>query len=185
MKKGIGVLLALCAAAAWGTDLNPIGNNVCGAGSINSDPSNVTYEAGFDKIYDNLSSKIDDDEISQISSDNGTWWGSGDLPDRTYAYLMIKFVKPGGYTSGTLNWQVGVDSEANVYAFRWNKDVSPHRWESLNHNDGGYNPPWEVPGLKTYTIPASYFDGNGVLWLLFKGAGGSDVLSADVVDIHY
>jgi hypothetical protein len=185
MKTAIVVLLALGAAAAWAGDLNPVGNNVCGAGSINTNPANIEGEAAFDKIYDNLTSMISSGELSQISANDGTWWGSGNLPDKTYAYLMIKFVKPGGYTSGTLHWQIGVDSGAVVSAYRWNKGPTPHEWDFMNSNAGGYNPAWEIPAAKTYAIPSSYFDGNGVLWLLFVGAGGSDVLSADVVDISY
>jgi hypothetical protein len=185
MKKGIIFLLALCAAAAWGGDLNPVGNNVCGAGSIGSNPANIEGEDEFDKIYDNLTSKIDDDELAQISSNNGVWWGSGTLPDAPFAYLMIKFVKPGGYTSGTLHWQVGVDSEAVVQVYRWNWDASPHDWDKISENDGGYNPNWEVPAKETCSIPSSYFNPNGFLWLLFVGDGGSAVLSADVVEISY
>jgi hypothetical protein len=93
--------------------------------------------------------------------------------------MMVKFVKPGGYSSGTLYWEVKVESQADVYAYRWNKSPIPHQWTYMNQNDG------DNPSVITYTIPSSYFDANGVLWLLFKASGSPEWLQCDVTDIHY
>lgn len=183
MKKGIIALLAVCAAAAWGTDLNPLGGNVCGSGTINTDPSTVTGDAQFGLIYDNLSVKIGSGEVWKINTDDGTWWSSGTLPNRNYAYLMVKFHKPSGYSSGTLYWQVKVQGYEDVYAYRWNKSPTPHQWTYMNKNGGGGV--GSDPPTKTYTIPSSYFDGNGDLWLLFKAGGSPDWLMCDVTDIHW
>jgi hypothetical protein len=186
MKKGIMILVALCAAAAWGTDLNPVGNNACGAGGIDTDPSTVEGDDNFQRIYANLIAKIGDNEMWRINTDDTTWWESDNLlyPNeevpRNWAYLMVKFIKPGGYDSGTLNWCVKVEGGNNIYAYRWNTAATPHEWTYMNQNSGGSDPP-----TKTYTIPASYFDANGVLWLLFKGNDDPWWLKADVVDIHW
>jgi hypothetical protein len=186
MKKGIVVAVALCAAVAWGTDLNPVGGNTCGAGGIDTDPSTIEGEPQFAKIYDNLLAKIGDSEMWKINTDDTTWWSSGDLVYdggawyRDFAYLMVKFVKPQGYDTGTLNWCVKVQGGDDVYAYRWNKSPAPHKWTYMNQNNGGSN-----PATKTYTIPASYFDANGVLWVLFKGNGNPSWLQVDVVDIHW
>jgi hypothetical protein len=180
IKKGIIVLLAVYTAAAWGTDLNPQGNNKCGAGSVNTDPSTITGEAQFGVIYANLSVKIGDEEMYRIITDDTTFWESDVLPDKNWSYLMVKFVKPQGYNGGTLNWCVTGTTDADVYAYRWNKNPTPHEWTYMNKNDGGVTPP-----TKTYSIPASYFDGNGVLWLLFKVNQGTRHINADVVDIQW
>jgi hypothetical protein len=180
MKARLVTLLALCGVAAWAADLNPLGSNICGAGSMNTDPSTIYGEPQFAKIYQNLSVKIGSAEVWKICTDDGVWWYSGTLPNRAYAYMMVKFHKPPGYSSGTLNWQIKVQGGANVYAYRWNKSPSPHAWTFMNYNTGGSAPP-----PMYYTIPASYFDGNGDLWLLFKAAGSPNWLKCDVVDIHY
>ncbi len=185
MKKTMIVLLALCATGAYATDLNPAGSNQCGAGSMNTDPSTVEGEYQFGVIYDNLSVKIGDGEMWKINTDDTDWWGSGELPDENWSYLMVKFVKPGGYDSGTLNWCVTGMTDADVYAYRWNKNPTPHEWEYMHKNDGVSGDPPQQPPTKTYTIPASYFDGNGVLWLLFKVNQATRHINADVVDIHW
>lgn len=61
-----------------------------------------------------------DGEMWKINTDDTTWWESGDIvdPNRNYTYLMIKFVKPQGYQTGTLNWCVRVTGGADVYAYR-------------------------------------------------------------------
>ncbi len=96
---------------------------------------------------------------------------------------MIKFVKPTGYEAGTLNWQVRVTGGADVSSWYWNteaEDPDLHNWDYMNGNDGGSNPP-----TQEYRIPASYFNNNGVLWLLFEGDGYPDGIDGDVVDIQW
>jgi len=188
MRKGIIIAIsALCAAAALPADLNPPGDNVCGAGTMYTDPSTIEGENEFDLIYDNLSVKIGDGEVWLIRTDDGDWWSSGTMTSKTYGYMMVKFEKPQGYDGGTLNWQIGLDEGAVVYAYRWNKTATPHEWDYIDSNDGGFAPGAdpEQPAIEHCSIPSSYFDANGELWLLFKGAGGPDLLKCDVVDIHW
>jgi hypothetical protein len=182
MKTGIMVLLALGATVVWGTDLNPVGANACGAGAIWDDPSTYEGEEAFNLLYDNLNDKIGDGEMWKINTDDTTWWDSSYYPQpfKTWRYLMVKFVKPAGYNTGKLNWCVKVEGGADIYAYRWNKSPTPHQWTYMNKNAGGSD-----PSTAAYSIPASYFDGNGVRWLLFKGGGNPETLSTDVVDIHW
>jgi hypothetical protein len=186
MKKGILVAVALCAAAAWAANLNPVGGNTCGAGGIDTNPSTIQGGLEFAKIYENLIARVGDAEMWKINTDDTTWWSSGDLEYdqegryRNWAYMMVKFIKPQGYDTGTLNWCVKVQGGADIYAYRWDTDPDIDYWAYMNKNNGGSAPP-----TKTYTIPASYFDANGVLWLLFKGNGNPSWLQVDVVDIHW
>ena len=182
-KRIIGLILLFTGIVwAW-TDLNPPGNNVCRAGTINSDPSTISGEAQFDLIYDNCPARIGDGEVWRIRTDEADWWHSGSMSVKTYGYMMVKFSKPGGYSSGTLYWQIAVNSGVEVKAYRWDKSSTPHTWTYMNTNPGGWsNPP---PYTKSYTIPSSYFDANGNLWLLFKGGGTCGAVKCDVVDIHY
>jgi hypothetical protein len=185
MKKGIVILLAVSAVGAWAGDLNPVGNNVCGAGSMDDKPYEIIGEAEFDVIYGNLSVKIGNGEMWMINTDDTTWWDSGELPDRIYAYLMVKFNKPYWYDEGTLNWCVrgayeGDVDGPDVRAYRWYCATTPHFWDLIDENGGG-----SVPPTRNYNIPASYFGEGGGLWLLFVVPGRTRVIGADVVDIHY
>ena len=189
MRKGFWlVIFAVLATAAWATDLDPEGNNACGAGSLESDPSTIEGDDYFQKLYDNLNAKIGDNELYKITDDDDTVWNSGSLQDNDqYSYFMVKFEKPAGYSSGTLHWQVWTQvMGADVYMYRWNKSASPHEWSYLDSNPGRGGPPYYLPpDTKTYPIPGSYFDANGDLWLLFKAAGHAEWVDCDVCMITY
>jgi hypothetical protein len=146
---------------------------------MNTDPATIQGDSQLKKIYDNLSVKIGSNEVWRICTDDGVWWSSGTLPDKTYAYMMVKFHKPDWYSSGKLNWQIKVEGGADVYAWRWYTSSSPHVWAYIDKNNGGSYPP-----LEQCTIPASYFGASGDLWLLFKAGGSPSWLKCDVVDIH-
>ena len=175
----------MVAAAAWAGPIYPPGNNVCGAGNIDTDPATIEGEAQFDLIYDNLCVKIGDEEVPALYSYDEDIWDSCNMnpPDRYYEYMMVRFHKPSGYTTGDLYWQIWGGGDLPVfYAYRWNTNSSPHAWDFLNSNAGG-----DDPRPVAVEIPASYFDANGYIWLLFKGynPGSPDVVKCNVVVISY
>ncbi len=186
MRKGIiGLAVVVIAVSAWTTDLNPVGNNVCGAGAIRIQPSTITTGDEFKKLYDNLDNLLSDAEVAVISTDDGNWWTyDGNTTGKPWDYMMIKFEKPTGYTGGTCYWQVRLDSQGIVTIWRWDYRPWPtgQRWTDDYSNDGGSNPPTE-----SFSVPASYFNDDGDLWFLVEGMTDDNELNmdCDVVDIHY
>jgi len=189
--KNVGrvvAMVAVAAAAGAGT-IFPPGNNVCGAGAIDTNPSSIEGESEFDAIYDNLIVKVGDEEVDLLYYWDEYPWPSDLLKpgndDKNYMYMMVRLDKPGGYTTGTLAWKIWqvYEGQGPVFqCYRWNTASSPHAWDYLNANDGLYDSR-PVGG----EIPASYFDANGDLWLLFVAYSGAaaDWLYNDITVIGY
>jgi hypothetical protein len=134
MKKGIMVLLALGAVAAWGADLN---TEHVRAGATNFDPSGITGDDEFRKIWENATAICY--QLSLIWTDDSQWWEYPNGVHKLYPYTFYRFDKPESFDGGTCYWEVKADSYAPCYAYHWNPNSDA--WVPHGNNGGGASPP--------------------------------------------
>jgi hypothetical protein len=181
MKKGIIVLLALCAAAAYAADLNP---DYGRAGHIENPPCLIVTGDGFKKLWDNASAILGDPALILISTDDDEWLAYSPEDPHQWIYMIIKFTRSGG-CDGTCFWQVKMESQAVVTVWRWDHRpwvLGGQRFVYMDNNNGGINPPTE-----SFSVSSSDFNPQGVLFLLVQGQKGTGAwqMKCDVIDIHY
>ena len=188
MKELILLGAMAAAAAVWGADLSPEGNNWSGGGSclLKLQPSKTTGQGIPLKLLDNCDSRLSNAEIGVVSTDDNNWWTYDNETHKYWIYNIFKFVKPAGFTTGTCYWQAFAYSEAVVNAYVWDPkpiNLGGQRWESRSFNAGGNNPP-----TCSFAVSATDFDGSGVLWVLLETHANEPNkwwMKTDVCDIHY
>jgi hypothetical protein len=174
MKKGIVVMLALCAAAAWGTNYD---STDAWAGASTNNPVNFTPRDLGTK-GDNLTYN----QRQKTFTDNGVWYTWTEPESQNYDWMMFAFDYPGEVETATLNWQVAIDHDTNVVHLSYWHDYNEN-WVWLAQNDGGREPPTEHTNVK-----AAYDNcaGEQVLFLFvgYTPAAGDNWVKCDVADVN-
>ena len=186
MKKGIiavSLVIGCFSGAAFTADLNV--GLACAASFTPQQPSEDKYPHQFS---DNLRKLMENDPVycdnyAKIDNPDGWWWNFPNERDGKYAYMIFKFVKPTGYTSGTCRWKVNADSNQTVYIsyYYYNTTLKKWLWDIVDQYTG------PMSGYRSFTVPAGWFSGENLLWIMADAitVEGARAIKCDVLDIQY
>ncbi len=186
MKNGIvaaSIVIACFAGAAFSADLN-----VGLAFAASFTPESLLEDKYPHQGSDNLRKLAENDPVycdnyAKLDDPDNWWWEFPNYRDGKYAYMIFKFVKPSGYTSGTCRWKVNADSNQTVYISRYyyNANQQEWQWDIVDQYTG------PMSSYRTFTVPEGWFSAEDLVWIMadvitFQGARA---IKCDVLDIQY
>jgi hypothetical protein len=176
MKKGIIVLMAVYTAAAWGADLDPNAGRAQAMGNQGVYPWNQTPTTLWAR-----GDACPDMGWVDAAYDSKVWnYADPNNPKQAYLYMVFKFLKPGGYSSGDLKWRIWGTSGFETKIWRWNH--STNVWVHIDSVSG------TNPSVQTYSyIPANWFNANNELYIMATVGEGPTThnIIADRIDIQW
>ncbi|MGD8719769.1 MAG: hypothetical protein PVH29_13225 [Candidatus Zixiibacteriota bacterium] len=181
MKKGIVVLLALTAVAAWATDVNPWQAR---SDSTSGQPSAALSGNQVKALWDD-GDALNSTQLSYISADEGTKYNPAGSD--TWSWIMVRLKHANPADSYTLNWEAYTDSydDYGMSVYVW--DNASENWDWL---DTG--PQAIFTTARTVSLSSSYWYWNSdesayVCLVLVEGRTvvGERDMHVDVVDASY
>ena len=125
------VIILTFGAAAVATDLDA---EAAKRGGTNFSPWTVDGD-GFKRIWDAGYSCLN---LSKIQDNDDDWWNHPNGVHKNWPYMIFKFDRPGGFSSGTCYWEVRQAGGSNVLMYRWKP--SSDEFIYVHQNTGGSSP---------------------------------------------
>jgi hypothetical protein len=193
MKKGIIVLLAVCACTAIvkAGDINPAYGTA--AGGLSTQPANIVGGDAFKKLREDCDAVLNYQQRLYISEDNIYWYTYPNDGDKTWAYLIVKFAEDSVplFAPMTCYWKAySANSSVACTCWRWdNRPIGEggQRFVHMSTGDTGTS-----PSTKSFDVNSGWWTYDDTtekyqFFLLIQAhtASGARWLKVNVCDIHY